>query len=125
MDSKKKKVLIVDDEGDLTDMVALRLEHEGFSIAVANNGKAGLKKAKEFKPDVVLLDVLMPEMDGWEVCKKLKEGHATKSIPVILFTVLEKKKVEKGAKQCGVIRIIGKPFDKNELLRTLREEIGK
>ena len=127
MAQKKKKILIIDDEGDLTEMLALRLEHEGFDVVAANSGLVGLKKAKEFRPDAVLLDILMPEMDGWTVCKKLKEDPVTQNASIIFFTVLERQKVEleRNKQNCAAARIVTKPFNKDELILILREEVGR
>ncbi len=90
------KVLIVDDEKDVTEELGVMLKKKGFEVVTANSGKEALEKVKEEKPDVVLLDVIMPDMSGWDVCKKIKEDDATKDIPVIMLTILfgeeEKKK---------------------------------
>ncbi len=90
------KILVVDDEVDITDTLKILLERRGFEVVTANSGKEALEKVKEEKPDVVLLDVMMPDMSGWDVCKKIKEDDATKDIPVIMLTILfgeeEKKK---------------------------------
>ena len=90
------KVLIVDDEKDVTEELGVMLKKKGFEVVTANSGKEALEKVKEEKPDVVLLDVMMPDMSGWDVCKKIKEDDATKDIPVIMLTILfgeeEKKK---------------------------------
>ncbi len=82
------KILVVDDEVDITDTLKILLERRGFEVITANSGKEALEKVKKEKPDVVLLDVMMPDMSGWDVCKKIKEDNETKDIPVIMLTIL-------------------------------------
>ncbi len=82
-----KKILIIDDEEDLSFFVKANLELAGdYEVVVATSGKAGIKAASQYKPDLILLDIMMPKMDGFEVLKKLKSSHATFSIPVIMLT---------------------------------------
>ncbi len=86
--SDKKKVLVVDDEPDFASIVQGNLEREGFEVDVAYNGVEGLAKVKAAPPDAIVLDVMMPEMDGYEMCKKLKADNATSGIPVVLLTAV-------------------------------------
>ena len=90
------KILVVDDEVDITRELQILLEKRGYEVVVANSGREALEKVKKEKPDVILLDVMMPDMSGWDVCKKIKEDASTKDIPVIMLTILfgeeEKKK---------------------------------
>lgn len=83
---KTIKVLIVEDEKQLADALELKLNHEGFNVVRADNGESGLQKAQEFLPDVILLDLLMPVMDGKQMLKKLREIPQFISIPVIVLT---------------------------------------
>lgn len=82
------KIMIVDDEPGVIGMAKLALQNEGFEVIEASSGKECLKKLKEEKPDLILLDAMMPEIDGWKVCKLIKENEKTRSIPVVMFTVL-------------------------------------
>jgi two-component system alkaline phosphatase synthesis response regulator PhoP len=84
----KKKVLVVDDEPDFVAVVQSNLEKEGFEVDVAYNGVEGLEKVKTFQPDCIVLDVMMPEMDGFEVCKELKKDEATSDIPIVMLTAV-------------------------------------
>jgi DNA-binding response OmpR family regulator len=82
-----RKILIIDDEEDLTFFVKANLELNGeYKVLVANDGKNGVKIALKYKPDLILLDIMMPNMDGFEVLKKLKESGKTLSIPVIMLS---------------------------------------
>ena len=97
---KKKKILVVDDNKDVLYASKRCLEEENFQVITAPNGKACLKKVKKDKPDIILLDLMMPKTDGWEVAKKLSENKDTKKIPILFITAL------KGSKGHVV-----KPFD--------------
>ncbi len=84
---KLKKILIVDDEQDFSFFIGENLKETGnYEVRISNNGKQGLKEARSHQPDLILLDIMMPEMDGLEVLKKLKEDRKTLSIPVIMLT---------------------------------------
>jgi len=84
-----KKILIVEDEAYIVKAFADHFKREGYDVAVALDGEEGLMKAREFKPDLILLDIIMPKMDGLEMLKKLKEDPMTKGISVIMLTNLE------------------------------------
>lgn len=81
-----KKVLIIDDSPFMTQMFSLRLHDEGFESLIAGNGEDGLKIAQNEKPNIILLDIAMPGMTGWDVLTKLKESEVTKNTPVIILT---------------------------------------
>ena len=81
-----KKILLVDDEQAIVDLLGAMLAQNGYEVVTALSGKSCLKKASENKPDLIILDVLMPDVDGFEVCKLLKEDETTKNIPVIMLT---------------------------------------
>lgn len=86
--TEKTKILIVDDDILLSKMYQKKLSIEGFDVAGAGDGEEGLAKAKEFKPNLIMLDIMMPKMDGFETLKQLKAGDDTKDIPVIFLTNL-------------------------------------
>lgn len=119
-----KKILIVDDEKDLVEILTFRLEAAGYDVVSAQNGQEGLEKAKSEKPDLVLLDVMMPKMDGYQVCRALKLDGKYKKVPIIILTA----KVEEGDKRTGETvgadGYITKPFDSGELLAKIKELIG-
>ena len=113
----KTKILLVDDERDIIDVTKTRLEAKGFKVICAYDGLSAIDKAKNEKPDLVLLDLFMPVMHGYEVCKKIKENAETKDIPVILFSAgLFKDSCPKEAKDVGASDFIAKPFDPEELI---------
>ncbi len=86
--SEKKRILVVDDEPDFCSIVQGQLEKEGYDVDLAYNGVEGLEKIRSNPPDAVVLDVMMPEMDGYEVCKELKADEGTAGIPVVLLTAV-------------------------------------
>ena len=120
MANSKKKILIIDDEGDLVRLLALRLQKFGFLVDVALDGEQGLEQIRSFRPDLILLDVALPRMGGWEVCEKLRTDAATKKTPIIVITAKPIKNLETKARSLGVDRVLTKPFDSAELVRTIK-----
>lgn len=86
--SAQKRILVVDDEPDFASLVQTNLEREGFLVEVAYDGQEGLDKVRAHPPDAIVLDVMMPEKDGYAVCKELKKDDRTRDIPVILLTAV-------------------------------------
>jgi two-component system alkaline phosphatase synthesis response regulator PhoP len=84
----KKRILVVDDEPDFCSIVQVNLEKEGFEVELAYSGVEGLEKVQASPPDAIVLDIMMPEMDGYEVCKQLKADEKYADIPVILLTAV-------------------------------------
>ena len=89
--SEKKRILLVDDEPDFCSIVQGQLEKEGFDVEVAYDGVEGLEKVKANPPDAIILDVMMPEMDGYETCKKLKSDDKYADIPILMLTAVADK----------------------------------
>jgi DNA-binding response OmpR family regulator len=85
---EKNKILLVDDDADFTEATKLLLESRYYEVTVANDGKEGLKKAHTEEPNLIILDVMMPEMDGYEVCAKLKSDPKYRHIPILLLTAV-------------------------------------
>lgn len=119
----ERKVLIVDDEVDILNLVKMLLKANGYTVAVAADGKEALKLVKTFRPQVILLDIMMPEMDGGDVVRELKKDPMTSQIPVIFLTAILKE--GEGKKGAGV-KIgdtyypgIAKPFENKEILAAL------
>jgi len=118
----KKKVLIVDDEVDMLELLSLRLQAIGkYIVETATDGAMGLQKVGEFNPDIVLLDVVMPKMDGWEVCRSIRSSLATKNIPVILITAAQAIDLEKKAKEVGANKVLVRPYKEQELFRIMQD----
>ena len=121
----KKRILVIDDEIDLVEMISIRLEANGYEVFAACDGQEGLDKARRLKPDLVLLDILMPKLDGFKVCQSLKKDPFTKNIPVIMLTAKDRADDIKQAKLIGANGYIIKPFDADTLLFDIKEQLGK
>ena len=104
---QKGKILIIDDDINFLDLIDRRLSKEGYLVFTANNGKSGLNKANKLVPDIIILDIVMPDMDGWTVYKKLKTTPLLSQIPVIIVTIGD---YEKMAKDFGVVDFLAKPI---------------
>ncbi|MCX7046248.1 MAG: response regulator [Candidatus Sumerlaeota bacterium] len=111
-----KKVLAVDDESDILLIIHTSLESEGFDVVTASNGFDALALAEEAKPDLIVLDIMMPEMDGFEVMKRLRDNPKTATIPIVMLTGLSERKLIKQALDMGVCHYIVKPFDFQDFL---------
>ena len=112
---KKSKILIVDDALDTVELLKKRFRSEGYDTAEAYDGEEALKKVEEYNPDLVVLDVMMPKLDGYQVCQRLKANENTKYIPVLMLTA--KGEVENKVKglEIGADDYLAKPFDYKEL----------
>jgi len=119
----QKKILVVDDEPHIVKMVANRLRVSGYDIITAQDGAEGLKKTQEERPDLILLDVLMPVMDGFQMLKKLKDNIATKDIPVIMFTAKGQAGDVEKAVDLGALDYIVKPFTPIVLLEKINKAL--
>jgi CheY-like chemotaxis protein len=108
-------VLLVDDEQSMLKVLEARLESWGYRVILATNGPEGLEQAVAQHPDLILLDVMMPGMDGLEVCRRLRAQKETKRIPVILVTVKATQLSPEEVRGSGAFRVIGKPYDSEEL----------
>jgi CheY-like chemotaxis protein len=114
-----KTILLVEDSSDIRENLCEMLELKGYGVILAVNGKIGLDMAKEMKPDIILCDILMPEMDGYNVFAGLKDNPDTMDIPFIFITCsAEKKEVEMGL-GIGADGYISKPFDEAELFEKI------
>jgi putative two-component system response regulator len=113
---EKAKVLIVDDEAVVVDVMGAILAHHGFEVESAGNGIDGLARAKERHPDIILLDISMPKMDGIETCRRLKNGSGTEGIPVVMCTSQADRDSKIEALKAGANDFLGKPVDNTELV---------
>lgn len=113
------KVLIIDDEELLVKSMCLSLKYKGFEVQGARDGVEGIEMAQTFFPDIIILDIMMPGIDGWETLKRLKDISATKEIPVIIFTAREYSNGTVLAQEKGAIDMITKPVDPKYLASML------
>lgn len=120
-----KRTLIVDDEEGIVKVVKMYLEHHGYEVITAGDGQEGLERAKADKPDVIVLDLMLPRMDGYKVCGLLKRDARYAKIPVILFTAKAQEKDVKLGEEVGADAYITKPFEPEVLLSKIKELTGE
>ncbi len=112
----KQTILVVDDEQDLLDLIEYNLKKEGYNVLKAENGQDGIAVAKEHKPNLVLLDIMMPKMDGIEACEKMRSDDELKHIPIIFLTARSDEKTEVEGLDKGADDFITKPISTTKLL---------
>ena len=117
----KKKILLVDDEKDMVYAVRLQLEANHFEVLTAADGQEALDKSRREKPDLIILDVMLPKIDGYKVCRMLKFDDKYKHIPIIMFTARAQKSGEKLGFEVGADAYLTKPFEPQMLLRKIKE----
>jgi len=114
------KVLVVEDEADVAEMIRYNLGREGYEVRLAATGTDALRQVKEVRPDLILLDILVPHLNGWEICRRLRQDRETQAIPVIMVT----GRVEEGDKvlgfEMGADDYVTKPFSPRELVARVR-----
>ena len=118
--SPMNKILLVDDEPSLVKIVSRRLEAEGFQVCIAMDGEEALKQVEAEHPDLIILDVMLPKMNGYEVCRKLKWDPRFQKIPIMLFTAKALERDEKFGFEAGADAYVRKPFRAPELLEKIR-----
>ena len=116
-----KKILIADDRSEVVELVKVTLEGEGYRTIDASDGKEALEKIGLERPDLVLLDIVMPKMDGFEVLSQLKKDPVLKEIPIIMLTVQGQRVDQEKGKELGVTGYIIKPFSPSALLKRIEE----
>jgi len=125
MAGDQKRVVCIEDEAEMIDLVRLILGRKGFKVIGANGGIEGLEAVRREKPDLVLLDLMMPDMDGWEVYQQMKADNALREIPVIVVTA-KAQSIDKvlGLHIAKVDDYITKPFGPQELLESVEKILG-
>ena len=116
-----KRILIVDDEPELVKAIEIRLKQAGYEALVAYNGQEGLEQAQKEKPDLILLDLMLPKMDGYKVCAMLKHDGRYMKIPIIMLTARAQETDEKLGYECGADAFIIKPFQHEAVLAKIKE----
>ena len=124
MPSQVGTILIIDDDASVRKVAQFRLEREGYRVLIASNGDEGLRLAKTDRPHVILLDILMPGMDGREVLRRLKGDAETAPIPVILLTVIEEHETDERIGP-GFVDRISKPYHPDQMLQKVQKAIAR
>ena len=124
-EAPKKRILLIDDEYFLLEILKDRLEFHGYEVLTAADGKEGVEKALSEKPDLIFMDIMMPEMDGLEAIRILRSKSEMKSLPIVCLSALGRPADIKSAKECGADDYIVKPFQAPELLEKIEKFLGK
>jgi excisionase family DNA binding protein len=114
-------VLVVDDNPNVREVVRINLEMEGYSVREAGNAEEGLAAVEDDAPDLILLDVMMPQVDGWEMLRRVQERHGVGSIPVVMFSGQLEGSLGREAEERGAQAFVGKPFDLRALIEQTRQ----
>ncbi|OGP59445.1 MAG: hypothetical protein A2V67_07500 [Deltaproteobacteria bacterium RBG_13_61_14] len=120
----RKKILIVDDEANVRELVRVSLEDEGFDLSEAADGKEALELARTLRPDLVILDLMMPDKWGYTVCEELKQGADTRQILVLFLTARTSAQSKKMGQLKGGDAFLVKPFQPQELKQKVKELLG-
>lgn len=115
------QILIIDDEKNILRTVTMYLEGHGYSVITAVNGLSGIQKAEEIIPDLIILDLVLPDIDGYIVCKTLKEHPRTCSLPVLIMSAKSQAEDIEKAFEVGANDYIVKPFEANDFLRSVKK----
>jgi DNA-binding response OmpR family regulator len=121
----QKKILVVDDEADLVETIRFPLEMEGFHVLVSYNGEDALNQARKENPDLILLDLMLPKLDGYKVCRLLKFDERYKHIPILMLTAKTQEKDKLLGKETGADEYITKPFDIDDLMKRVKAYLNK
>ena len=123
--AKKKRILLVDDEVDFVEVLKVRLEDSNYETIVAYDGEEALEKAERESPDLIILDIMMPKISGFDVCRKLKVDEKLKNIPIIMLTAKFQSNDMKFGMAIGADAYITKPFEPRVLIEKMRELLNK
>jgi two-component system phosphate regulon response regulator PhoB len=121
----KKRILIVEDEADAVKLLEFYLQRAGFELTVATDGEQALQLARASPPDLVLLDVMLPGLDGFAVCRLLRQEPRTAAVPVLMTSALAMEFAQKQGLRLGAIEYLVKPFSPRELLARIEQILGR
>jgi DNA-binding response OmpR family regulator len=124
-DIVRKKILVVEDDPDLVELLSFNLRGYGFTVSTANDGLDALKKARTILPDLILLDLMLPELDGFGVCEILRREPATAGIPIIMVTAMSSQFARLAGLEAGANDYITKPFSPKQLIARVQALLGQ
>ncbi len=122
---RKQKILVVDDEKELSALVSLHMKMAGFEVLTANSGEKALELSREETPDLIILDLMLPKIDGWQVCEQLRQDAATKDIPVIMLTARTQIEDKLKGFEAGADDYVTKPFSPRELVARVKRVLAR
>jgi DNA-binding response OmpR family regulator len=120
-----KRILIVDDEEDIVSALSIRMKAKGYDVIAAYDGMSGLSKAREENPDLILLDIMLPKLDGYKICRILKFDEKFRRIPIIMITAKGADTSKKMGEEVGADAYVTKPFNPEELMGTIEQLLNK
>ena len=123
MAASKTRILIVDDEADLVSVLRIGLEIEGFEVMAASDGEEGLRKAREDRPDLVVLDLMLPKLDGYRVCRALKFDERYRGLPIVILSARSGEQDRRLAFDMGADAFVSKPYDMAALVKLIRARL--
>ena len=123
-EAPQSRVLLVDDDPVIVRLLEVNFRLEGFHVRTASNGEEALEKAAEERPDVVVLDVMMPGLDGWEVCARMREDPKMADIPVVFLSARARDDDRSHGYALGVVEYVTKPFDPADLIEVVRRHLA-
>jgi two-component system alkaline phosphatase synthesis response regulator PhoP len=121
----RKRILVVEDDLDLVELLKFNLSNAGFVVAVATDGAEALKKARSQHPDLVLLDLMLPELDGFAVCEILRRDATTTTIPIIILTAMSSQLARVAGMGAGANDYVTKPFSPKQLLGRIENQLSR
>lgn len=124
MSAAKPRILIVDDEADLVSVLRIGLEIEGFEVIDAADGEDGLRRAREDRPDLLVLDLMLPKLDGYKVCRALKFDERYRQLPIFILSARSGENDRRLALDLGADAFISKPYDMADLVARIRARLG-
>jgi DNA-binding response OmpR family regulator len=116
-----RDVLVVEDDAPLNELLGAYVQIAGFQYRPALDGESAVKEAHAHPPSLIILDIMLPDIDGFEVCKRLKSDTATAGVPVLMLTALTQDEHRRRGMQCGAVDYLGKPFDPDALMAAIRD----
>ncbi|PJC46783.1 MAG: DNA-binding response regulator [Candidatus Omnitrophica bacterium CG_4_9_14_0_2_um_filter_43_12] len=122
---QKQTILVVDDEKELAALVSLHMKMAGFEVLTAANGEKALELSREEKPDLIILDLMLPKIDGWQVCEQLRQDAVTKDIPVIMLTARTQIEDKLKGFEAGADDYVTKPFSPRELVARVKRVLAR
>jgi twitching motility two-component system response regulator PilG len=120
-----KKILLIEDDVGLAEFIQWQLQRDGYEVLIAYRGEEGLRQAQAWQPDLLILDIMLPEMDGFEVCRCIKENPETRHIPVVILTARKSTHDYARGVEVGADAYITKPFKSAHVVETLEGLLGR
>ncbi|MGH2691364.1 MAG: response regulator transcription factor [Actinomycetota bacterium] len=119
--SKSARILVVDDDPVILRLIEVNLDLEGFEVLIADRGEDAISKARSSAPDLIILDLMMPEMSGWEIAERLQQDDKTNGIPLVFLSARTQDEDRRRGEELGVAGYVTKPFDPADLVSTIRK----